>query len=53
MPASSPVWFTFFIYLGELLIRRFTRVRARTLSYMSIAGFILVILAFAMEGIIH
>ena len=46
-------WFTFFVYVGELLIRRLTRVRARTLSYMSIAGFILVVLAFAMEGIIH
>jgi ABC-type uncharacterized transport system permease subunit len=46
-------WFTFFVYLGELLIRRFTRARVKTLSYMSIIGFVLVILAFAMEGIIR
>lgn len=46
-------WFTFFVYLTELLVRRFTRAGGRTLSVLSIAGFVLVMVAFIMEGIVH
>ncbi len=46
-------WFTLAVYLTGLLVRRITRASGRTLSLLSIAGFILVILAFAFEGISH
>jgi HemX protein len=44
-------WFTLAVFLTGLLVRRFTRASGRTLSLLSIAGFVLVILAFAFEGI--
>jgi len=45
-------WFTFFVYLGEMFIRKFTKTSPRKLSYFSIVGFVLVVMAFALEGLI-
>jgi len=46
-------WFTLAVYLTGLLVRRITRASGRTLSLLSIAGFVLVVMAFAFEGISH